>query len=514
MTPRAAIRYLALSAVVAALPLAACTASSQEHAAGFTLGKPGLTTGTAPSLAKFYGQALSWTPCESGYQCTTLQVPLNYADPSGTAIGIAVVRKQATDQAHRLGSLLVNPGGPGGSGLEYATSGNVVDAKVLARYDLIGFDPRGVGKSDPVQCLSDSQMDTFIDAPPVPSDPEQIAKVESQAKLFAQQCEAKSGKLLPFVGTTYAARDMDILRAALGDEKLTYLGKSYGTYLGAVYAQEFPQRVGHLVLDGALNPDLTAEQENLTQAVAFDKELHLFLADCAKHSDCALGDDPDAAFTKLKDWVAGLEADPISGDATRKVDEAYALTGISVAMYDQGWWPDLRIALSRAFKGDGTVLLTMADAYNDRQAGHYVDNEAAANYAVNCVDHPDEATSVQQIQAELPAFEQAAPFFGPMVDWSSLPCAYWGAKPTGTPHKISAQGAAPILVVGTTNDPATPYPWAQQLSAQLASGHLLTMNGDGHTAYRRGSTCIDSAVDAFFLAGTVPAAGTVCQQTT
>lgn len=331
MTPRAAMRYLALSAVVAALPLAACTSSSQEHAAGFAVGKPGLTAGTAPDLAKFYGQSLSWSACDNGYQCSTLQVPLNYADPSGATIGIAVVRKQATDQAHRLGSLLVNPGGPGGSGLQYATSGNVVDAKVLARYDLIGFDPRGVGKSDPVQCLTDSQMDTFIDAPPVPSDPQQIAKVQSQAKFFAQQCEAKSGNLLPYVGTVYAARDMDILRAALGDEKLTYLGKSYGTYLGAVYAQEFPQRIGHVVLDGALDPDLTAEQENLTQAVAFDKELRLFLTDCAKQSNCVLGNDPDAAFTKLKDWVAGLEANPISGDATRKVDEAYALTTIASA---------------------------------------------------------------------------------------------------------------------------------------------------------------------------------------
>ncbi len=511
MTPRATMRYLALAAVVFALPLAGCTASD-THAAGFT-GKPGLTAGTAPNLAAFYGQKLTWTSCDGGYQCSTLKVPLDYADPAGKTIGIAVVRKPATDTAHRLGSLLVNPGGPGGSGLQYATSGDVVDAAVLARYDLVGFDPRGVGKSDPVQCLSDSQMDTFIDSPPAPATPQQVAEVEAQDKFFAQQCEAKSGGLLPYVGTTYAARDMDILRAALGDQKLTYLGKSYGTYLGAVYAQEFPQRVGHLVLDGAIDPDLTAEQENLTQAVAFDKELRLFLGDCVKQTDCPLGTDPNAAFTKLKSWVAGLEANPIKGDGTRKLDEAYALTGISVAMYDQGWWPDLRIALTRALSGDGSVLLSMADAYNDRENGHYVDNEAEANYAVNCVDHPDEATSAQQIEAELPTFEQQAPFFGAMVDWSSLPCAYWGAKPTLAPHKISAQGAAPILVVGTTNDPATPYTWAQQLAGQLTSGHLLTMDGAGHTAYRRGSTCIDSAVDAYFLNGTVPAVGTVCQQT-
>jgi pimeloyl-ACP methyl ester carboxylesterase len=510
MTPRAASRYLALGAAVLALPLAACTAS--PDVASYSVGKPGLTAGTPADLAAFYGQKLTWTGCDNGYQCSTLKVPLNYAQPQGATIGIAVVRKPAADQAHRLGSLLVNPGGPGGSGLDYATSGDVADAAVLDRYDLVGFDPRGVGKSDPVECLTDSQMDTFVDAPPAPTNPAEVAKVVTEAKFLAQQCEAKSGNLLPYVGTVYAARDMDILRAALGDQKLSYLGKSYGTYLGAVYAQEFPQRVGRVVLDGAMDPDLTSEQENLTQAVAFDKELRLFLADCAKQSGCVLGTDPNAAFTKLQTWVAGLDAHPIAGDATRKLDEAYALTGISVAMYDQSWWPDLRVALSRAFSGDGSVLLAMADAYNDRENGHFVDNEAEANYAVNCVDHPDEATSVAQIEAELPAYQKAAPFFGAMVDWSSLPCAYWGAKPTSAPHDIAAPGAAPILVVGTTNDPATPYFWARQLAGQLTSGRLLTMNGDGHTAYRRGSTCIDSAVDAYFLTGALPASGTVCQQ--
>jgi len=513
MTSRVASRHLALAALALVLPLAACTGSMAAHAATTSTGKPGLSDGEPTDLARFYGQTLTWTSCDSGYQCSNLTVPLDYSNPGGTTIQIAVVRKPATDQANRLGSLLVNPGGPGGSGLSYATSGDVVDTAVLARYDLVGFDPRGVGESAPVQCLTDSQMDQFVDTSPNPGNPLELAKVEQESQVFAQQCEAKSGSMLPYVGTVDAARDMDILRAALGDEKLTYLGKSYGTFLGATYAQEFPQRVGRLVLDGAIDPQLTAEQENLTQAAAFDKELHLFLADCAKQTDCPLGTDPDAAFTELKNWVAGLDANPITGDGTRKLDEAYALTGISVAMYDQGWWPDLRSALTSALKGDGSTLLRMADAYNDRENGHYVDNEVAANYAVNCVDHPDEATSVAQIEAELPAFEKAAPFFGPMVDWSSLPCAYWKTIATDSPHAAQDKGAAPILVVGTTNDPATPYAWAQQLAGQLSGGRLLTMNGAGHTAYRRGSTCIDSAVDAYFLSGTLPGAGTVCQQT-
>lgn len=513
MTARAASpRHLALAAALLALPLAACTAPDSAHAAT-RAGRTGLAADAPADLQKYYGQKLSWSSCNGGFQCGKLTVPLNYADPSGSTIQIAVVRKQATDQAHRLGSLVINPGGPGGSGITYATSGDVADANVLARYDLVGFDPRGVGQSAPVACLTDSQMDQFVDTSPNPDTPAELAKAEQESKLFAQQCQAKSGALLPHVGTVDAAKDLDVLRAALGDKKLTYLGKSYGTFLGATYAQEFPKNVGRLVLDGALDPSLSSEQQNLTQAAAFDKELHLFLDDCVKQNDCPFSTkDPNAAFNQLKSWADGLDENPITGDGTRKLDEAFALTGISVAMYDQGWWPELRIALAGAFKGDGSTLLRMADAYNDRENGHYVDNEVAANYAVNCVDHPDEASSVQQIQSELPAFEKAAPFFGPMVDWSSLPCAYWKAAPTDSPHAIKAAGAAPILVVGTTNDPATPYAWAQHLAAQLSGARLLTMNGAGHTAYRRGSTCIDGAVDAYFLTGALPTAGTVCQQ--
>lgn len=511
MTYRFPSRPLALGALLLALPLAACTASSSAQAA--TTGKPGLTSGTSADLAKFYGQQLVWKACDGGYQCSKLSVPLNYADPGGATIQLAVVRKLATNPAQRIGSLVVNPGGPGGSGISYATSGNVLDSALLARFDLVGFDPRGVGQSDPVQCLTDSQMDQFVDTPSNPTGAAELAKVEQQDQNFALQCAANSGALLAHVGTVDAARDMDILRAALGDKQLNYLGKSYGTMLGATYAQEFPQRVGKLVLDGAIDPNLTAAQENITQAAAFDKELHLFLDDCVKQSNCPFGTtDPNVAFTKLQSWVAGLDAHPITGDGTRMVDEAYALTGISVAMYDQTYWPTLREALSTAFNGNGATQLAMADAYNDRQNGHYIDNEIAANYAVNCVDHPDEATSVAQIQSTLPAFEKAAPFFGPMVDWSSLPCSYWKAGPTDTPHTIAARGAAPILVVGTTNDPATPYSWAQGLAKELAAGRLLTMNGDGHTAYKRGSTCIDNAVDSYFLSGALPASGTVCQQ--
>jgi len=504
---------VALAAAIVAVTLASCTnASGHSAPAASVRTSPADTTGVPDQLSNYYRQTIGWTDCGNGFQCGSINVPLDYSQPNGTTIRISVVRKPATDTAHRIGSLLLNPGGPGGSGIDYARSARVVSPAIAARFDLVGFDPRGVGQSTGVHCLNDTQMDAFLNVPPDPSTDAERAGEVNQAKFFAAQCEKNSAALLPFVGTVNAARDMDVLRGVLGDDKLYYLGKSYGTYLGATYADEFPQRVGRLVLDGAIDPSLPAEQLNLTQATAFDAALRQFAADCATHGDCPLGTHAEAAVTKLKTWVDGLDATPITGDATRKLTESLAITGIAVAMYDQSWWPDLRAALTKAFAGDGSTLLSMADIYNNRVGGHYQSNEAEANFAINCVDHPGEAGSPAQVEQKLPTYEKAAPFFGQMVAWSALPCAYWAAQPDTTPHKVTAKGAAPILVVGTTRDPATPYAWAQGLADQFDSGNLLTMNGDGHTAYLRGSTCINSAVDAYLLSGTVPKAGTVCQQ--
>ena len=506
---------VALTAFAVAIPLAACTTASGHTApvASASSQLKGAGDGAPAGLGQFYTQSVSLSDCGNGFQCGSIQVPLDYSHPSVKSISLAIVRKPATDQAHRIGSLLVNPGGPGGSGIDYARSPGVVSAAVAARFDIIGFDPRGVGQSTAVHCLSDPEMDTFLNVPPDPDSAAEQTEVVNQSKFFASQCAAKSSSsILPFVGTVNAARDMDIIRAVLGDKELYYLGKSYGTYLGAVYAEEFPENVGRLVLDGAIDPSLTADQLNLAQATAFDAALHQFAQDCVTHDGCPLGTDPTTGVTHLKSWVDGLDAKPISGDSTRKLTSAQAMTGIAVAMYDQTWWPDLRAALTKAYAGDGSALLAMADVYNNRVGGHYQSNEAEANFAVNCVDHPHEADSPQSVEQSLTEYEQAAPFFGEMVAWSGLPCAYWPAKPDTTPHKIAAPGAKPILVVGTTRDPATPYAWAQSLADQLKSGRLLTMNGDGHTAYLRGSTCIDGAVDAYLLQDTLPAAGTVCSQ--
>jgi pimeloyl-ACP methyl ester carboxylesterase len=475
------------------------------------------------NLVKFYNQKPTWTSCVTetsgpGWTCTKIQVPLDYADPSKGSTYIAVTRKAATGPANqRLGSLLLNPGGPGGAGIEYAQDPTVVSRNVSARYDIVGFDPRGVGQSDPVRCLSDDTkaMDEFVAADPMPRTDAQVAEAVKEAKAIGAACQDKSARILPYVGTPNAARDMDVIRGVLGDDKLHYLGKSYGTYLGAVYAGLFPGRTGRLVLDGAIDPTLTAKQMNIAQAQGFEKLIREFAADCTTHTPCPLGNDSATAVDKLMAYLRSLQDHPVAThDDGRTVNFALALTAVLQVMYVPQYWGDLRDALTSAMAGDGSRLLQWADLYNDRTNGAY-DNQTDANIAINCLDRPDpDAQSPQQIQnKEIPDYKAQAPLLGEMLAWADLACATWPAKPQTTPAAITAPGSSPILVVGTKDDPATPYPWAQGLAKQLQNGHLLTFNGSGHTAYTRGSHCIDTAVDAYLLQGTLPTPGIVCDAT-
>jgi pimeloyl-ACP methyl ester carboxylesterase len=502
------LRGLSLASLLVVWTLAACAPSVR-----LPLFRPSASSPSPPpsALAPFYTQRLAWADCGGGFQCATLRVPLDYGHPKGRSLGIAVVRRAATDPAHRLGSLLINPGGPGGSGIEYARAGRqAVSPALLAQYDLVGFDPRGVGQSAPVACLDDQQMDAFVATVPDPQTPAEQAQVVTEDRLFASQCQARSASLLPFVGTRDAARDMDVLRQALGDLRLTYLGKSYGTYLGAVYAELFPTRVGRLVLDGALDPRIGTDQLGRDQAAGIELAVRSFLTDCGGRADCPLGADAGAAEQRVGALLASIRTRPLRGDATRTVNLALAETGIIAALYTDVTWPLLRVSLRLALAGDGRGLLALADSYTNRGPdGRYRGNELAANAAVNCLDRPA-VTSVADVQAEVPAYSQASPLFGAGLAWSNLTCAYWPLPATVRPHAIAAKGAAPIVVVGTIRDPATPYAWAQGLAGQLASGRLLTYDGDGHTAYRRSNSCIDGAVDAYFLQGTLPPQGQRC----
>jgi pimeloyl-ACP methyl ester carboxylesterase len=487
------------------------TSSSDAAAPGASPLQP-LPAAIPADLASYYSQHLNWANCDTVFQCATFKVPLDYDHPSSGDLTLTAVRKPAVAQGgQRLGSLLVNPGGPGGSAVDYAEyAAESYPLAVRDAYDIVGVDPRGVDRSSSVTCLSNPQMDTYTEVDSTPTDPAEVNALVAADKEFAQGCESRSGNLLGHVSTVESARDMDVLRALLGDAKLNYLGKSYGTFLGATYAGLFPSRVGHMVLDGAMDPSLDALTSNREQAGGFEVAFNAFAADCVKNSGCPLGGSTGQAGQKLDQLFSSWQAHPLATGQSRTLDGSLGMTGVIAAMYDQQQWPQLRTALSRAEQGDGSGLLALNDQYYERdQQGNY-SNLMYANAAVNCLDDPPAATSPQQVEQQLPAFEKASPHFGASLAWAGLSCAYWPVKATGEPHTIAAAGSAPIVVVGTTRDPATPYAWARALAGQLHAGHLLTYDGDGHTAYSRGSDCIDTAVNRYLLAGTVPASGTVC----
>ena len=505
--------------VAAALLASACSARDATTATAADATLAALPRTTPSALSPYYAQKLTWRPCPvAGFECATMTAPRDYARQGAGDVRLAVARKRATGHGKPLGSLLVNPGGPGGSAIGYLEeyAGARYPSEIRARYDMVAVDPRGVGRSEPVRCLDGPQMDAYARTDLTPDNPREVKQVVAADKTFAEGCGRHSAGLLRHVSTVEVARDMDILRAVLGDRKLNYVGASYGTFLGATYAGLFPNRVGRLVLDGAMDPSLTARRINVEQTAGFETAFHAFAKDCVRQPDCPLGG-PGASPAKvgddLKAFVAKLDACPLrTGDASRrKLGEALATTGVIAAMYDQAAWPQLRHALTSAMKHhDGTPLLVLSDSYYERDPRGRYSNLMFANAAVNCVDLPPAFSGPEQVEKALPAFEKASPVFGRALAWASLGCAYWPVRATGEPHRIKAEGAAPIVVVGTTRDPATPYRWARALASQLSSARLLTYDGDGHTAYGRGSRCIDSAIDAYLLRGTPPAKGKRC----
>ncbi|MBW8487253.1 alpha/beta hydrolase [Actinomadura parmotrematis] len=470
------------------------------------------STPPAAGLDAFYHQKIDWRSCDGGFQCGTAQVPLDYAKPGAERVTLSLIRLPATDTAHRIGSLLTNPGGPGGSGVEFIRdSGRAFDEKLRARFDLVGFDPRGVGSSAPVRCLDGAGLDRYFATDSSPDDQAEVDALASVSKGFADACKAKAGAELPHVGTRDAAHDMDVLRAALGDSKISYYGASYGTYLGAVYADEFPGNIRALVLDGAIDPRTSSTDILVEQAKGFETALQAFIADCVKQSSCPLGTSAPAATQKISDLLTAADKTPLANRRdSRKVTESWAAMGIATSLYNKDFWPILRQALTQALtQRDGTLLITIADQMVERKQDGTYSNQTDANMAVNCVDKPNPADLATYKKAADEARKQS-PRFGPFVVWGGLPCVYWPAQTKQAPKPITADGSPPILVVGTLRDPATPYKWAQGLASQLTKGVLLTLDGDGHTAYLQGNACITKATDAYLIDGTPPAKGTTC----
>ncbi|MFJ5138067.1 alpha/beta hydrolase [Streptomyces sp. NPDC088707] len=519
MDSRRLLRTSATALAAAGLILSGCSGGSDAAASRTTAAARQASPSSSPSasseaLKKFYGQKPTWRDCGvTGFQCATLRAPLDYAKPDGQQIDLAVSRVRATGPGKRLGSLLVNPGGPGGSAVGYLQgyAGVGYPAPVRARYDMVAVDPRGVARSEPVECLTGPQMDTFTQVDQTPDDTAEVNALSAAFKAFSAGCAKKSRAILPHVSTVETARDMDILRAVLGDEKLNYVGASYGTFLGATYAELFPDRVGRLVLDGAMDPSLPAIDLNRDQTAGFETSFRAFAADCVTQPDCPLGTGSvEAAGEALKKFFRDVDAEPVPTGESRALGESLATTGVIAAMYDEGAWPQLREALTQAIGGEGSGLLALADSYYEREADGTYANLMFANAAVNCLDLPAAYRGPADVSKAVPSFEKASPVFGRGLAWAALNCTSWPTPPTGGPHRITAEGAAPILVVGTTRDPATPYKWAQSLAGQLSSGTLLTYEGDGHTAYGRGSDCVDTAINTYLLDGTPPAEGKRC----
>jgi pimeloyl-ACP methyl ester carboxylesterase len=525
---------LALTAAACAAALAACSTSAATHPApGAPSAHAHSSSGTpspqasapiaeppgpAPTtLAGYYAQQLRWQSCDKGFQCARLLVPFDYRRPAWRRFSLPVIRLAATDPAQRIGSLVVNPGGPGGSGISYALQArSEIAAPVRARFDVVGFDPRGVGASEPaIGCLTGPQLDTYFSTNDNLTGASHLAPVIDQAKEFARGCERESGTLLPWVGTPNAARDMDVLRAALGDAKLTYLGKSYGTYLGTWYAQLFPSHVRALVLDGAIDPGSSSLRMNIVQGQGFEVALRAFVADCVARAGCPVGRGSVAAgVARIQALVSRATAHPLVNNlSTQRADGALVLNGIATALYSQAYWPTLREALTSAFGGDGTVLVELANALWERNATGQYTNLADANMAVECLDRPWPSgrgpSALARWRAAAATAARAAPAFGASIMWGSLPCAYWPVRSAPLPS-IRAAGAPPILVIGNKRDPATPYRWAQALAGDLKSGVLLGWDGNGHTAYMRGSSCVDGLVNRYLVDLAVPRNGTVC----
>ena len=465
-------------------------------------------------LAAYENQKLDWATCYEDFECTDLRVPIDYVDLTVGTLKIAVLRYKAQDPKNRIGSLIVNPGGPGGSGVDYAYNAEYVfDPDVLDRYDIVGFDPRGVNRSAPIECLTDEETDANYASDAKPDTEAELEQALADSKVFIDKCE-NANEYLTHYSTAAAARDMDILRAALGDKKLNYFGKSYGTYLGTLYAQFFPDKVGRMILDGALDPNISILEQNISQAKGFDDALDAFLADCAKQDDCPLPKNKQEATLKIIALFETAALNPLPRktkveNVERTATESLIVLGTASALYDDvDGWPKLRTAFLEGQQGYGDTFLDLADQYSGRSSdGSYMSNELDSGAIIDCLDWPD-TRSVEKTKADAKRFTDAAPVFGPYLAYTNISCKYLTPptkdKLTRSTNKITSIKTAPVIVIGTTRDPATPYEWSVGLHQIFKNSKLISLDADGHTGQGRGSACVDEAVDSYLLKGISP----------
>jgi pimeloyl-ACP methyl ester carboxylesterase len=451
------------------------------------------------NLEKYNSQNIKWEDCYQNFKCGTFKVPIDYSAPESGSFTLQILKHQATDGRHRLGAILVNPGGPGGSAYDYAMSAHsIVSDQLNSKYDIVGFDGRGIGESEPVRCLTDSAEDKFIDIDGADNSKNTLIDA---AKSFAQACSLKAGIKLGHLSTFETAKDMEILRHLLHEPKLNFLGKSYGTYLGAIFISLYPDSVGRFVLDGAVDPNISIRDQSLNQTAGFEHSLNDFL-----------NANPKFTKTEIQKLIEDAATHPLRDRSGRALSRSLAVTAIAASLYDNALgWANLKVGLTRALTdGNPDRLLSIADDYNNRDSsGHYFNNQNDIGIAINCLDWNTRST-YQELTNDLPNFIKASETFGKYIAYGTLPCTYWKAQPLQPNLPFKNIKSTRFMIIGVTKDPATPYVWAENLAQEFPDSVLLTLNGDGHTGHNRGVKCIDSKVDAYFLRGELPKPGVSC----
>ncbi len=510
------VRWTALTAA-AALLATGCSGGSSDSAdaegetsgTGASASSAGSTTPLPSSLTS---QKLDWGRCEATddspapgdeWQCATLKAPLDWSEPKGGTIDLALIRTKATGD-DRIGSLLFNFGGPGSSGVSTLSWYASTASELGKRYDLVSWDPRGVGASEGVRCRGDKEIQASESVDITPDSPAEETAYFRDAAAFGKGCGKSAGPLMAHVSTTDTARDMDLLRQVLGDKKTHYFGISYGTELGGVYAHLFPKNVGRLILDAVSDPSADSAGHAENQARGFQRALNNYLR--------STGQDPEAGTRKIMNLLKRIDASPLPTSSERRLTETLALTALIQPLYSESRWPTLTSALEAAEQGDGSELLALADEYNERDPSGRYGTGYHSQRVISCLDDKQRPT-VEETKKLLPRFEKISPVFGPMLGWDVGGwCHDWPVAGQYDTPEVSAPGAPPILLVGTTGDPATPYEGTRRMADELGKGVgvVLTWKGEGHGAYGKGSDCVDSAVNAYLLEGTVPEDGKVC----